>query len=137
MRFQWKLAMLVALVAGGMYVGSAMAKDDEKIKDIKGCMAFQKKVREDLPTLIKAKDPNWDEIQKETKEWVGVAEILTKQTPPKGTAESWKRQTEKYLENVKAADAAAQKKDAAAATKALATIGVSCMGCHSQHRPKK
>jgi cytochrome c556 len=138
MRFQLKLAVLAAVVVGVAYLGTAAAKDDD-IKDIKGCMAFTKTkvARDDLPARLKAASPEWDDIQKETKQWVGVAETLGKQTPPRGSGESWKKQTDKYLENVKAVDAAAQKKDAAAATKAVARIGSSCGSCHSQHKPAK
>jgi cytochrome c556 len=136
MRFQVKLLVLAALVAGVAYLGTATAQE-EKIKDVKGCMAFQNKVRGDLGKQVKSKSPDWEAIQKETKEWVGVAETLGKQSPPKGTAESWKKQTETYMKNVKAVDEAAEKKDSAAATKALATVGASCGGCHAQHKPKK
>ena len=135
MRYQLKLAVLAATIVGVAYLGTAVAKED--IKDTKGCMAFQNKLRGDLPKQLKAKEPAWDDIQKETKEWLSVAETLGKQTPPKGTAESWKKQTELYMTNVKAVDDAAQKKDAEAATKALATIGSSCGGCHGPHKPKK
>ena len=135
MRFQFKLAVLAAVAVGVAYLGSAAARDD--IKDVKGCMAFQNKVRGPLGKQVKKDPVPWDEIQKETKEWVGVAETLGKQTPPKGTAESWKKQTDLYLANVKAVDAAAEKKDAAGVTKGLATIQASCGGCHGQHKPKK
>src|SRR3954447_22413651 len=67
MRFKLKLAVLAAVVVGMAYLGTAAAKDDD-IKDIKGCMAFQGKVRKDVPDLLKAKDPNWEEVQKETKD---------------------------------------------------------------------
>src|SRR4051812_24118948 len=127
MRYQLKLAVLVAVALAVAYLGTATAKDDE-IKDTKGCMAFQSKVKGDLTDQLKSKTPAWDEIQKETKDWVGVAETLGKQTPPKGTAESWKKQTSLYLTNVKAIDAAAQKKDAPGTTKAIATVGNSCGG---------
>lgn len=136
MRLQLKLAVVAALVGGVVYLGTAQAQE-EKIKDVKGCMAFQNKVRGDLGKQVKSKTPDWEAIQTQTKEWVGVAETLGKQTPPKGTAESWKKQTETYLKNVKAVDEAAEKKDSDAATKSLATVGASCGGCHSQHKPKK
>src|SRR5207245_9791175 len=96
MRFSLKLAMLAATLCGVTVLGTALAKDDE-IKDVKGCMAFQGKVRKDVPELIKAKDPNWEEVQKQTKDWVAMAETLCKQKPPKGSDESWQTQTTKYL----------------------------------------
>jgi len=136
MRFQLKLVVLAALVAGVAYLGTAAAQE-EKIKDVKGCMAFQNKVRGDLGKQVKSKSPDWEAIQKQTKEWVGVAETLGKHSPPKGSAESWKKQTETYMKNVKAVDDAAGTKDSAAATKALATVGGWCGGWYAQRRPKK
>jgi cytochrome c556 len=136
MRFQLKLAVLAAVVLGAAYLGTAAAKDDD-IKDIKGCMAFQGKVRKDVPDLLKAKDPNWEEVQKQTKDWVAMAETLGKQKPPRGSDESWKKQSEKYLTTVKDVDSAAQKKDLDGMKKGLGMVGGSCMGCHSQHRPPK
>jgi cytochrome c556 len=137
MRFQLKLAVFAAAALGVVYLGSAAA--DDEIKDIKGCMAFTKTkvARDHLPAELKSASPDWDQIQRDTKQWVAVAETLGKQSPPRGTAQSWKRQTDKYLEHVKDINVAAQKKDAAAATKAVATLGMSCGGCHSQHKPKK
>jgi cytochrome c556 len=138
MRFSLKLTMLAIAALGVALLGTAQAMDDD-IKDIKGCMAFTKTkvAKDDLPAQLKAASPDWAAIQKDTKQWVGVAEVLGKQTPPRGSAESWKKQTEKYLENVKAVDDAAQKKDAPATTKAIAMIQMSCGSCHSQHRPQK
>jgi cytochrome c556 len=135
MRFSVKMAVAAVLVGAVAYFGSASAADD--VKDVKGCMAFQNKVRGDLGKMVKSKDPKWDEVQKSTKDWVKVAESIGSFKPPKGTDDSWKEQTGKYLTNVKNVDAAAEKKDADGVSKGLATIMGSCAGCHSQHRPKK
>jgi cytochrome c556 len=134
MRFRVKMAVAAVLVGAAAYLGSASAADDE-IKDIKGCMVFHNKVRGDIKTL--AKDGKWDEVQKESKSWLKVAETIGTFKPPKGTDASWKEQTTKYLANVKAVDAAAEKKDADGVSKALATIQNSCGACHGQHKPKK
>jgi cytochrome c556 len=134
MRVQLKLAVLVAAAVGVAYLGTAAA---DEIKDVKGCMAFQGKVRKDVPDLLKAKTPNWEEVQKQTKDWVAMAETLGKQKPPKGTDESWKKQTDKYLGLVKDVDSAAEKKDLDGMKKGLGTIGMSCGGCHGQHKPAK
>ena len=133
MRFRLKLAVLAVVAAGLVYLGAASAADE--IKDVKGCMAFQNKVRGDIGKQAKA--GKWEEVQKQTDEWVKVAEKIGDLKPPKGDEKSWKAQTEKYLTNVKAVDAAADKKDADGVAKGLATIQASCNGCHSQHRPKK
>jgi cytochrome c556 len=133
MRWRVSVALLAALAAGVAYLSTATAA--EEIKDIKGCMAFQGKVSGDLPKQVKAKD--WEEVKKQTEAWVKVAESLPDRKPPKGDEKSWKDQTEKYLTNVKAVDAAADKKDAEGVNKGLATIKMSCGGCHSKHKPPK
>jgi len=135
MRFSVKMAVAALLATAVAYLGSASAADD--VKDVKGCMAFQNKVRGDLGKMAKSKDPKWEDIQKETKDWVKISESIGTFKPPKGTDDSWKEQTTKYLTNVKAVNAAAEKKDADGVSKGLATIGNSCGACHSQHRPKK
>jgi len=135
MRFGLKLVLLVGLAAGVAYLGSATA-GEEKVKpqDIKGCMAFQNKVRKDL--AAQAKKGNWEDIQKQTEEWLDVAKTLSSQKPPKGDEKSWKEITEKYSATVKSIDEAADKKDAAGLNKGLAAVGTMCQGCHSKHRPK-
>jgi cytochrome c556 len=131
-----KIGLLAALAAGLAYLGGASAADEPKTKNVKGCMVFQNKVRGDLNKQVKAKDPKWEAIQKQTKDWVQISEELSTHKPPKGDDASWKEQTDKYQANVKAVDSAAEKKDADGVTKGLATIQNSCMGCHSKHRPK-
>lgn len=136
MRFRRMLAALAAVAVGTAFLGTALAKDkDDDIKDVKGCMAFQNKVRPDLNKQLKADEPNWEGIQKQTHEWVKVAESLGGLKPPIGSDASWKEQSAKYLTNVKAVDAAADKKDAEGIKKGLATIQASCGGCHKNHKP--
>jgi cytochrome c556 len=134
MRFRLKIALMAGLAAVVAYLGSATAADDVKPKDIKGCMAFQNKVRKDLSA--QAKKGNWEDIQKQTDEWLEVAKTLGSQKPPKGDEKSWKEITDKYAATVKSIDEAADKKDAAALNKGLAAIGSMCQGCHSKHRAK-
>jgi cytochrome c556 len=132
MRFRLKLAVMAAVAAGLVYLGAVSAAE---VKDVKGCMAFQNKVRGDIGKQAKA--GKWEDVQKQTDEWVKVAETIGSLKPPMGDEKSWKDQTAKYLTNVKAVDAAADKKDADGVAKGLATIQASCGGCHGKHKPKK
>jgi cytochrome c556 len=136
MRFGLKLVLLAGLAAGVGYLGSANAQEDKTVKpeNIKGCMAFQNKVRKDL--AAQAKKGNWESIQKQTEEWLEVAKTLSSQDPPKGDKESWKAMTDKYAATVKSIDEAADKMDAAGLNKGLAQIGAMCQGCHGKHKPK-
>jgi cytochrome c556 len=134
MRFSLKIALLAGLAGGLAYLGSATAADEVKPENIKGCMAFQNKVRKNIGA--QAKKGDWDSVQKQTKDWLEVAKVLGTQKPPKGDEKSWKEQTDKYLTNVQSIETAAEKKDADGVAKGLATVGSMCGGCHGKHKPK-
>ncbi len=83
--------------------------------------------------------PDWDDIQKETKEFVTFATALGKNKPPKGDADHWGKLTKEYLENAKALDAAAEKKDRKAAVSAHKKLSAPtfCKSCHDEHKKKE
>jgi hypothetical protein len=85
---------------------------------------------------LKDDEPDWDNIQQETKELAELAAMLPKNKPPRGDKESWARLTASYVEAAKALDAAAQKKNLSAAKSAQARLAApaTCKGCHAQHR---
>jgi len=110
---------------------------DPSIKDImkrghgegKGLLTeIGKELRED--------EPDWGDIQKDSKELVGLGTALGKNTPPKGDQASWDRLTKAYLANVKSLEAAAENKDKGTTQASLMQIRKSCSGCHMNHRPK-
>jgi cytochrome c556 len=136
MRLCLLIGMVAIMAASVSYLGSATAADDD-VKDVKGCMAFQNNTLPDLKEMLKAKEPQWEEIQKTTKAWVKVSESIGGFKPPRGDEKSWKEQTTKYVTNVAAVDKAAGKKDTEEVKKGLATVGASCGGCHSKHKPLK
>jgi hypothetical protein len=80
--------------------------------------------------------PIWDDIKKETQEYVKMADALGKNDPPKGEKDSWSKLSKDYAENAKALDEATQKKDKKAALAAHKKITTSCMACHTEHRKK-
>jgi|GEM_PF-383741 len=83
-----------------------------------------------------AKDAKWDAAVKMAKEWVELATVMGKNTPPKGEAKSWETQCSKFCDSTKATLKATEDKDAEAVEKALKTID--CGACHRPHRlPKK
>src|SRR5688572_14523522 len=104
MRFSVKVALLAALAGGLVYLGSPATAQEEKVKpeNIKGCMAFQNKVRKDIGAQVKK--GNWESVQKQTEEWLSVAKTLSTQKPPKGEEKSWKEMTDKYAATVKTID---------------------------------
>jgi hypothetical protein len=80
--------------------------------------------------------PVWDDIKKETQEYVKLVDALGKNDPPKGEKESWTKLSKDYVENAKALDDATQKKDKKAAVAAHKKITSTCMACHAEHRKK-
>jgi cytochrome c556 len=136
MRFCLMIGMVAVMAAGVSYFGTATAADDD-VKDVKGCMAFQNNALPDLKEMLKKKEPQWDEVQKQTKAWVKVSESIGGFKPPRGDDKSWKEQTAKYVTNVAAVDKAAGKKDTDETKKGMAAVQASCGGCHSKHKPPK
>jgi cytochrome c556 len=90
-----------------------------------------------LRAELKDDEPEWTDIQKQTKELVTLGTALGKNDPPRGEADSWKELTKKYLDNAKDLNKAANSKDKKAAKSALAKVQGSCMGCHKAHKPRK
>ena len=126
---------LLAAVALAMSPSIAQAKKDLSAKDI---MVKAHKGNSSLLTMVRMElredDPEWGEIQKNTKELVVLGGALGKTTPPKGDKQSWSRLTQQYLAGVKALDAAAQRKDKSAAQEAQKRLMSSCSACHKAHR---
>ncbi|MBY0522560.1 MAG: cytochrome c [Gemmataceae bacterium] len=92
------------------------------------------------PTIgkaLRADEPQWDDIQKETKELAALAAVLGKNSPPKGEQASWDDLAKVYASNAKALDDAAQKKDKTAAQAAFQRLAdmKNCNACHNAHRP--
>jgi hypothetical protein len=86
-----------------------------------------------------AKGDKWDDAQKLAKEIKDLGAALGKNDPPRGSKESWAKLTKKYEEQTAAIADAADKKDAAAVTKATDafTAKENCAACHGAHKPKK
>jgi hypothetical protein len=87
-----------------------------------------------LGMQLKADQPEWGAVQKETKELIGLGECLSKNEPPKGEKDSWSKLTQAYVKEAKELDGAAQKQDKKAATAAQAKLSGSCKACHAAHR---
>ncbi|MDR3634412.1 MAG: cytochrome c [Isosphaeraceae bacterium] len=139
MRFRVLLAGALAVVVAAVVAGRADADNAEtpSIKQVmvklhKGANAPVGKLKGEL----KGEKPNWDTIQKQTKEIVVLSAALAKNEPSKGDAASWKKLSDEYFQDAKALDDAAQAKDLAAAKTAHGRLSASCKACHSVHKGK-
>ncbi|HVK10347.1 MAG TPA: cytochrome c [Gemmataceae bacterium] len=127
----------LAVALGAMFVSSSgSAADPKAVKDImkqahsKGDGLLSKIGAE----LGKKKDTNWDTVSSSVKDLALLAGDLEKNTPKKGTKESWEKLTKTYGENVGKLSTAAEKKDVGGAGTALKSLQGSCGGCHSKHK---
>jgi cytochrome c556 len=134
-----RMAMIVAAAAvvalGAWAVCPAGAAD--KPHDIKEIMNKLNKPGAIGPNLgkdLKEDDLDWDEIQRETKEYAQYAEDLGKNDPPRGDKSSWASLTRAYAENAKQMDFSAQQKDRQGTQAAHKKLMDSCTACHKVHR---
>jgi mono/diheme cytochrome c family protein len=123
--------LVVAIVATGTLLAADLTIKEVMGKAHKGPNSLLANLGKDL----KDDEPEWTDIQKETKELVELGTTLGKNDPPKGDKQSWKNLTKAYLDNAKALDAAAQKKDKATAQSYQAKLAGSCKACHTAHNP--
>jgi cytochrome c556 len=119
-----------------MALKDASAQKETSIKDI---MTRAHKGQNAIITILgkelKGDNPNWSDIQKQSKELETLATALAKNQPPKGDRKSWETLTKSYSENVANLKKAADQKDKEAASAAHRKITTSCSSCHKSHRP--
>jgi cytochrome c556 len=87
-----------------------------------------------LGKALEAPEPAWETIQKQTREFAELAAALGKNTPPRGSKESWEKLTSAYAAAAAGLDRAAQGKDRDAALTAHRQLEGSCKACHNAHR---
>jgi cytochrome c556 len=135
---RWIVAIAAMLIpVAAVTVGAV----DEEKPDIEHVMkALFKKGATSKSALLKseveAASPNWEAIQKTTKEIATLGAALEQNEPEKGSKESWKKLAGKFGENTKALHEAAEAKDLDKVKAAQKTIGASCKACHTVHRGK-
>jgi cytochrome c556 len=132
---------LLGLAAAGLgltnlaHLGAA----DDKVPSVEDIMKMVNKkkggLHSDVAELLKAGSPDWATLQDKTKKYAAMADFLGKNDPPQGDKSSWDKLTKAYAAEAKTLNAAADKKDKAAATAAMGKLQKSCMGCHKLHRP--
>jgi hypothetical protein len=110
-----------------------------KVPSVKEIMGRLHKGADSPLTKLRAElqdeQPDWALVQRGAMDFVTLGAALGKNAPPKGDKKSWAELSAKYLEQAKALDAAAQKKDKNAALAAHTRLNESCKDCHTAHRP--
>ncbi len=132
-------ALAAVLVGLAVTLGPSGAeeKKDPSIKEImtkahKGADSLIGKLTREL----KADTPEWEPIQKQTKELAELGASLSKATPPQGEKESWEKLTKAYVANAKEMVEAAGKKDKDTTAADVMKVTKMCANCHMAHKPK-
>lgn len=132
----WIVVVAVALIPVGAVSFGAFAEDTPNTETI--MKALFKKGATSKSALLKkeveAATPNWEAIQKTTKEIATLGSSLEKNEPEKGSKESWKKHAAKFGENTKTLHEAAEAKDLDKIKATQKAIGGSCKSCHDTHR---
>ena len=128
---------VVAVLVGTM-AATIPAGAQNKTLTIKDVMARLHKgpncLRATLNKALNSDDPNWAEVQRQSKEFAELAEALTKNTPPKGDKDSWNKLSGQFATTAKAMDQAAHSKAKADVVAAWSKLG-NCKACHNAHKP--
>src|SRR5262249_32625521 len=114
-----KHRLLGAMVlAVGLLVGVVGAADDKSkspsvptISEVMQKVNGKAGLRGAVNKALTSDMINWEDVQKKTKDMVEHIEALSKNTPEKGTKESWEKLTKSWLDSAKKVDEAAKKKD--------------------------
>lgn len=130
--------LAVLLAASGSGRAQDKDKKDEKKLSTKQIMGAGHKGAEALFGKVQkaVKGKSWDDAAEPAKELAANGSLFPKATPPKNPdAKSWEKLSTAYADNTKALAEAVEKKDEAAANKAIKAIGGSCAACHKEHKP--
>jgi cytochrome c556 len=87
-----------------------------------------------LQPMLQAENVDWDAITPMTKEYAELTAAMCKNSCPKGNPASWEKLCKAQALDAKALEAAASKKDKAAAVSAFEKLNKSCQTCHDEHR---
>jgi len=139
MKQVWGFAATVAAVAVvGLMPLSAADDKAPSVSDImKKCNGGPKGLCAMIGKALQAKEPNWEEIQKESKDLADCAAFLPKTKAPKGDQASYEKLSKNYVDITKDILAAADKKEQKDAVAAQKKLTGTCMECHKAHRPPK
>lgn len=128
--------LMLVIVTSLIVIGGAGAMIMHgKIEEIMGKGFKKGGLRHKISLEIDKDNPNWNDVDKNTKELVKLCETLCKEKQPQGEADSWKKLTEALTKNVKSLSEAAGKKDHPNAKTLIAKINNSCKECHNLHQP--
>ena len=130
-RALWTIAIGLMLVSGVAFAAQMLTNEEIMEKAHKSKKGYRDKLKANLNGAA----PNWEEASTMAKDWVKIAEMLGKNDPSKGPKAGWKALCDDYLKDVKAIQAAVEKKDTTGFKAADTAMAKKCEDCHDKHRP--
>ena len=79
-------------------------------------------------------DPDWQEVEKRSKDLVRMGQLLSLNKPPRGSQETWELLTSVYVARASLLGDAAQNKDKESALLHQKKLSSMCVTCHQAHR---
>jgi cytochrome c556 len=135
---KWALIAGTLLVVSLAFLSGESGVEAEETLTIKQVMVkLHKGANSPLAKLkneLKAETPAWEEIEKQSKDFVILGASLTKNEPRKGDIENWKKLAVSYFQDAKSLDDAAKAHDKAGTEAAFKKLSASCKACHSAHK---
>jgi hypothetical protein len=130
------IAMIAVLFTG--FSSPLTRAEEEKIPTIKEIMqeshqcrtAYVRLVREEL----QKEEVDWGMVGTKSRALIQTGKLLAKNTPPKGSAESWEKLTSVYTANAVLLADAAERHDKETATRHQQAMYRMCATCHRAHR---
>jgi cytochrome c556 len=133
------LALGFGLVAS-IHAADEKKKDDKKKEEAASVHDIMEAVPGKKGLVAKlgeaAKGEKWDDAKKIGEQLKKFGGDLGKNTPEKGSKESWAKLTEKFEKQMTAMAKGAEDKDAKAIGAAAKEFGGSCKACHDAHQKK-
>jgi hypothetical protein len=131
---------LLALALGFGLVASIHAADEKKKEEAASVHDIMESVPGKKGLVAKlgeaAKNDKWDDAKKIGEQLKKFGGDLGKNTPEKGSKESWAKLSEKFNKQMTAMAKGAEDKDAKAVDAAATAFKGSCKACHDAHQKK-
>ncbi len=132
-----RVTRIGVLVVFGLTAGLAGAGKLMTVKQIMGKLnKGPNALTPSLKRSLQKDQPDWTQIQEQSKEYATLSTELTKTTPPRGDKASWEKLTKEYAAAAKSLEVASAKRDKGAALAAHGKLTKACSACHKAHRPQ-
>jgi len=131
---------LAALVFASVFDLGAAQQPGEPVPTIKEIMLLAHRGCRDQSSHLSLarqhlarEEPDWTMVEEHSRALMLMGQLLAKNTPRKGSQESWRQFTEQYIAGATQLTEAAERQDKALARQLVLRVA-NCSGCHRAHK---